>query len=125
MPINPKLVRVYRLTDPIEGRPDGAWVIQYHGESFVTDPDGANPEPFAWTDQPHDVVDFEARSQEEIAGLLRINPAKLGFVRRDDPTFPAPILTFHDGPIWSADAIEAWAPTTTPDRTRDRNLTRG
>ena len=81
MPINPKLVHVYKLSDAIEGRKEGAWVFQYHGESFLTDPDGANPEPFAWADQPHEDVDFEARSQEEIAGLMRINPAKLAFVR--------------------------------------------
>ena len=85
MPINPKLVHVYKLSDAVEGAAKkGAWVFQYHGESFLTDPDGANPEPFAWADQLHELVDFEARSQEEIAGLLRINPAKLAFVRRDD-----------------------------------------
>jgi len=120
MPLNPKLVHVYRLTDTIEGREAGAWVFQYHGESFLTDPAGANPQPFAWNDPPHELVDFEARSQEEIASLLRINPAKLAFVRRDDPTFPAPILTFHDGPIWSAEAIDAWAPTRVPDPTLPR-----
>jgi hypothetical protein len=125
MPINAKLVHVYKLSEAIEGRKEGAWVFQYHGESFLTDPDGANPEPFAWTDQPHELVDFEPRSQEEIAGLLRINPAKLAFVRRDDPAFPPPIVTFHDGPIWSAEAIEAWAPTRAPDPTRDRSLPRG
>ena len=125
MPINPKLVHVYKLSDTVEGRTAGAWVFQYHGESFLTDPDGANPEPFHWTDQPHEIVDFDARSQEEIAGLLRINPAKLAFVRRDDAAFPPPIVTFHDGPIWSAEAIEAWAPTRAPDPTRDRSLPRG
>jgi len=113
MPINPKLVHVYRLTDPIEGRADGAWVFQYHGESFLTDPSGADPEPFAWADQPHEPLAFEVKTREEIAGLLRINPAKLTLVARTDPTFPKPILEFHDGPIWAADAIEAWAPTPT------------
>src|SRR4029077_19359757 len=45
MPINPKLVHVYRLTDPIEGRADGAWVFQYHGESFLTDTTRPHPAP--------------------------------------------------------------------------------
>ena len=125
MPINPKLVHVDRLTDAVEGREKGAWVFQYHGESFLTGPDGTDPEPFAWNDQPHEPVDFEARSQEEIAGLLRINPAKLAFVQRDDPAFPPPIVIFRGGPIWSAEAIEAWAPTRAPDTTRDRSLPRG
>ena len=125
MPINAKLVHVYALTDPIEGRPEGAWVIQYHGESFLTDPGGAKPEPFAWSHQPHQVVDFDARTQEDIADQLRINPAKLAFVRRGDDTFPAPIVTFRDGPIWSAEAIEAWAPTNTSDVARSRRGTRG
>ncbi len=120
MPINPKLVHVYRLTDKIEGRAEGAWVFQYHGESFLTDPNGGNPEPLAWADQPHDLLAFEVMTREEIAGLLRINPAKLALVANTDSTFPAPILEFHDGPIWAADAIDAWAPTpTTTTNVRD------
>jgi hypothetical protein len=111
MPINPKLVHVYKLTDTIEARPNGAWVFQYHGESFLTDPDGGNPEPLAWSDQPHEVLPFEVKTREEIAGQLRINPAKLGIVKATDATFPAPILEVRDGPIWSAAAVEAWAPT--------------
>ena len=119
MPINPKLVHVYRLTDSIEGRADGAWVFQYHGESFLTDPNGGNPEPIAWADQPHEVLAFEVKTREEVAGLLRINPAKLALVAHTDSTFPAPILEFHDGPVWAADAIDAWAPTPTTTNTRD------
>ncbi len=125
MPINPKLVRVYRLLEPNEARPDGAWVIQYHGETFLTDPGGGNPEPFAWSDQAHEVVDFEVKTREEVAGGLRINPAKLGFVSRTDPTFPGPLLRFRDGPIWAAEAIERWAPTQPIVPTRDRSLPRG
>jgi hypothetical protein len=125
MPINPNLVHVYHLTDAIESRPNGAWVIQYHGESFLTDPGGGNPEPFAWNDQPHQVVSFDVRTREEIAGTLRINPAKVGLVQRTDPAFPAPILSFRDGPIWSAEAVERWAPTQPPDPARDRSLPRG
>ena len=125
MPINPKLVHVYQLTDSIEGRSKGAWAIQYHGETFLTDPGGGNPEPFAWSDQPHQVLSFAVKSREEIAGSMRINPAKLALVQRTDPTFPAPILSFRDGPIWAADAIEGWAPTQPPVAARDRNLPRG
>lgn len=125
MPIHPNLVHVYRLLDPIDGRANGAWVFQYHGESFLTDPDGGNPEAFAWSDQPHEAVAFDVKTREEVAGLLRINPAKLGIVQRTDPSFPAPILEFRDGPIWSADAIERWAPTQPPTPVRDRSLTRG
>lgn len=125
MPINPKLVHVYQLLDVPEARSEGAWVFQYHGESFLTDPNGGNPEAFAWSDQPHQVLGFEVKTQEEIAGQLRINPAKLGLVQRTDSTFPAPILTFRDGPIWAADVIERWAPTQLPVAGRDRNLPRG
>ena len=122
MPINPKLVHVYRLVDTVEARPEGAWVFQYHGESFLTDPGGGNPQPLAWMDQPHLVLDFGVTTREEIAGRLRINPAKLGFVKATDPTFPPPILEFRDGPIWSADAIDAWAPTRGPELARDRGV---
>jgi hypothetical protein len=122
MPIHPKLVHIYRLTKPIEARPNGAWVFQYRGETFLTDPGGGNPEPFTWSDQRHEVLHLELRTREEIAGQLRINPAKLGLVRAGDPTFPAPILEFRDGPIWSAEAVEAWVPTRPPDRTRERGV---
>ena len=122
MPINPKLVHVYQLTDPIEARPGGAWVFQYHGESFLTDPGGANPEPFAWSDQSHEVLGFEVKTREEIAGQLRINPAKLGLVKATDSTFPTPILEFRDGPVWSAEAIDAWAPTQPAVPTRERGV---
>ncbi len=122
MPINPKLVHVYQLADPIEARPNGAWVFQYRGESFVTDPGGGNPLPFAWSDPPHQALSFKVKTREEIAGQLRINPAKLGLVKAGDPTFPAAILEFRDGPIWSAQAIDAWAPTQPPDPARDRSM---
>ena len=122
MPINPKLVHVYHLTDTIEARPNGAWVFQYHGETFLTDPGGGNPEPFTWSDQPHEILRFEVSTREEIAGQLRINPAKLGLVRASDATFPAPLLEFRDGPIWSAEAVEAWAPTRPPDPARERGV---
>lgn len=124
MPINPKLVHVFQLLDSIEGRPKGAWVFQYHGETFLTDPAGGNPEPFAWSDQPHEVMGFDVTTREEVAGALQINPAKLGFVRRTDPTFPAPILDFRDGPIWASEAIERWTPTRPPVPGRDRSLPR-
>ncbi len=112
MPINPKLVRVSLLLDPIEGRAEDAWVIQYHGQTFLTDKGGGNAEPFAWNDQAHQpVVGFEVKTQEDLAGDLRVNPALLGFMRRSDPTFPPPILSFREGPIWDAEAVERWIPT--------------
>jgi len=122
MPINPKLVHVYRLTEPLEGRDKGAWVFQYRGESFVTDPEGADPKPFAWSDQPHEVVAFAVKTREEIAGALRINPAMLAIVQRTDASFPAPILTFRDGPIWAAEVIEQWEPTPADVPTRERGV---
>jgi hypothetical protein len=45
-------------------------------------------------------------------------------VQRADPTFPAPILDFRDGPIWAADAVDRWAPTPAPVPARDRSLPR-
>ena len=124
MPINPNLVHVFQLADPIEGRDSGAWVIQYHGEDFLTDPGGGDPEPFSWSGQAHQAIDFAVKTREEIAGQLRLNPAKLGLVQRSDPSFPAPLVTFRDGPVWSAAAVEAWAPTRTPPPTRDRGVPR-
>jgi hypothetical protein len=125
MPINPKLVRISRLLDPVDGRPDGAWVITYHGQAFLTDIGGGDPAPFAWHDQPHGTVDgFEVTTREDLAGALRVNPALLGFMQQADPTFPKPILSFREGPIWDAQAIERWLPTRQPLDARDRSLPR-
>ena len=88
MPINPKLVHVYKLSDAVEGRKEGAWVFQYHGESFLTDPDGANPEPFAWADQPHEDIDFER-------ALRRRSPACCASIRQSSHSSAATIPPSH------------------------------
>ena len=57
-------------------------------------------------------------SGEDVARELQVNPALLIYMRRSDPTFPEPIVTFRDGPIWSAETIDRWKPTrqTAPGR---------
>lgn len=130
--INPKLVRVCLLLDQIEGRPNGAWVIQYRRQAFLTDKGGGNPQPFVRGSQPIEVVEsrakakpplmgFDVKTREDIARELQINPALLDFVRRGDLTFPEPVVTFTEGPVWDAEAIERWAPTRQPPAARDRS----
>lgn len=122
MPINHRLVRIRMLLDATEGRPDGAWVIEYRGQAVLTDKGGGNPEPFRWSNQSSQVVESRARAtppligfdvatREDIARRLQINPALVDFVRRSDPSFPEPIATFKDGSVWDAEAIERWEPT--------------
>lgn len=114
-------MHVHLLLDPVEGRPDGAWVIEYRGQAFITDPGGSNPEPFTWQGQPSHAVEsrdrtrppargFDVTTREDIARRLRINPALVEFVQRSDPAFPKPIVSFGDGPIWDAEAVERWEP---------------
>jgi hypothetical protein len=121
------------LLDPIEGRQEGAWVIQYRRQAFLIDKGGGNPEPFVPGSQPMQVIEsraksrppvvgFDVKTREDIARELRINPAVMDFVRRGDPTFPEPIVTFREGPIWDAEAIERWAPTRQAPGARDRSL---
>jgi hypothetical protein len=135
MRINPKQVHVSLVLDPIDGRPDGAWVIRYRGEAFLVDTGGGNPEPFVSNGQRLQPIEsrahapspdggFDARTADEIAGELRINPALLSFVQRSDPSFPEPIATFRDGPVWSAEAVERWLPTRGPLPARDRGQPR-
>ncbi len=135
MAVNSKLVRIYLLTDPVEGRPDGAWMIEYRGQAFVTDPGGGNPESFAWSGQAREPVEsrvrakapatgFDAMSREDIARALRINPALLTFVEHGEPGFPGPILEFRDGPIWDAEAVERWIPTRQPQDSRRTSVPR-
>jgi hypothetical protein len=131
--IKRRLVRVYVLLDPIEGRQNGAWVIQYRRQAFMIDKGGGNQEPFVWGSQSMQVVEsraeakpplmgFDVKTREDIARELRINPALLDFVQRGDDTFPEPIVTFREGPLWDAEAIERWAPTRRPPAARDRSL---
>ena len=133
--INSKLVRVYQLTDPVEGRPDGAWMIDYRGQAFLTDPGGGNPEPVAPGDRARQPIESRARarapatgfdvmSREDIARALRVNPALLSFVEHGEPGFPRPILQFRDGPIWDAEAVERWIPTRQPQDARRTSVPR-
>ena len=118
-------MRVYLLADPVKSRPEGAWVFDYRGQSFMTDPGGGNPEPFAWAGQSRTPIEsrakakppltgFDAVGRDDIARDLKINPALLAFIEQGDPDFPQPIIRFRDGPIWSADAVERWTPSRQP-----------
>jgi hypothetical protein len=135
MAITPNLVHAYELVDPVEGRPDGAWVIEYRGEAFLTDPGGGNPEPFAWSGQARRPIasrahakapatGFDVMTQEDIARALRVNRALLGFIEHGEPGFPGPILRFREGPIWDAAAVERWIPTRQPQDTRRTSVPR-
>ncbi len=135
MAITTNLVHVYQLVDPVEARPDGAWVIEYRGQAFVTNPGGGNPEPFTWTGQDRRPIESRARakapaigfdvmSREDIARALRVNPALLSFVEHGEPGFPGPILRFRDGPIWDAEAVERWIPTRQPQDSRRTSVPR-
>lgn len=122
-------MRVYLLLDPVEGRPNGAWLFEYRGQAFLTDPGGGNPEPFAWSGQARQAIEsrartrpplvgFDVKTQEDIARELRINPALLRFMEHGEPAFPGPILRFREGPIWDAEAVERWTPTRQPQTAR-------
>jgi hypothetical protein len=135
MAVNSKLVRAWRLIDPVEGRPEGAWMIEYRGEAFLTDPGGGNGQPFAWTGQARDQIEsrarvkapavgFDAMSREDVARELRVNPALLAFVEQGEPGFPGPILRFRDGPVWDAEAVERWIPTRQPQDGRRTDVPR-
>ena len=135
MAVNSKLVHTHELVDPVEGRPNGAWVIEYRGQTFLTDPGGGNAEPFTWSGQAHRPIESRARakapaagfdvmSREDIARALRVNPALLTFVEHGEPGFPGPILRFRDGPIWDAEAVERWIPTRQPQDSRRTSVPR-
>ena len=135
MTVNAKLVRVYQLTDPVEGRPGGAWMFECRGQAFLTDPGGGNAEPFTYGDQARQPIESRARarapaagfdvmSREDIARALRINPALLSFIEHGEPGFPGPIVSFRDGPIWDAEAVERWIPTRQPQDSRRTSVPR-
>ena len=135
MTIISRHVRIHRLIDPVEERPEGAWVIEHHGQAFLTDVGGGNPEPFTWGDEARQPIEsrahakapamgFDVMSREDIARALRINPALLSFVEHGEPGFPRPIVEFRDGPIWDAAAVERWIPTRQPQDSRRTSVPR-
>ena len=136
MAITTKHVRVHALVGPVEGRPDGAWILEYRGQAFLMDPGGGRPEPFTDDGRERRPIEsrvrakapapgFDVMTREDIARALRINPALVDFVAHQEPGFPAPILRFREGPVWDAEAVERWIPTRQPQDTHRTSVPPG
>jgi excisionase family DNA binding protein len=120
-------VRVRLLFAPADGRGHDAIWLQYLRQSFVFDLDLTNPKAFRWTSEPYEDLTpettppggrvIELWNREHVAREISARRHDVDALISVDPTFPAPVVTFHDGPVWDATAIERWWATRGAART--------
>ena len=111
-------VQIRLLFAPADGRGHDALWLEYLGENFVLDLDLTNPKPFHWTSEPYEDLTretippggraIELRNREHIAREIGARRHDVDALISVDPTYPRPLVTFADGPVWDAAAIERW-----------------
>jgi excisionase family DNA binding protein len=112
-------VRVRLFLAPADGRGHDAIWLQYLRESFVLDLDYRDPRPFRPTQATYEALDlltgtppggreFEFWNREDLALELGASALAVEILPAHDPTFPQPVVTFRDGPIWDAAQVQRW-----------------
>lgn len=117
-------VRVRLLFAPADGRGHDAIWLQYLRESFVLDLDWTDSRPFRWSSQPFQALDPESTppggrvielwNRAHVARELGTRSDLVDSIVRQDATFPLPVVTFRDGPVWEGAAVERWIRQHTP-----------
>jgi excisionase family DNA binding protein len=112
-------IRIRLLFAPADGRGRDAIWLQYLRQGFVFDLDLMNPKPFRWAREPYqDLTPQTTPPGGRVVELWNHSHVarELGARRHDvdvlldvDPTFPPPVVVFHDGPVWDGTAVERWA----------------
>lgn len=120
-------VRIRLLFAPADGRGHNAIWLQYLRQSFVFDLDLTNAKPFRWTSEPYEDITLETTSpggrvielwnREHLAREIGARQRDVDVLPDLDPTFPPPVVIFHDGPIWDGTAVERWWATRDATRT--------
>jgi excisionase family DNA binding protein len=117
--VDPQHIRVRLFLSPADGRGHDALWLQYLRESYVLDLDYGNPCPFAPSRETYGSLDlltgtppggrvFEFWNRRHVALEVGAAPAVVDLLPAQDPTFPAPVVTFRDGPIWDAEQVQRW-----------------
>ena len=111
-------VRVRILFAPADGRGHDAIWLQYLSESFVFDRDWGNPKPFRWRSEDYQAFDqtttppggrvIELWNRNHLARELETPPDHVDVLMKLDPSFPGPVVTFRDGPVWDRISVERW-----------------
>lgn len=111
-------VRVRLYLAPADGRGHDAIWLQYLRENYVVDLDLTNASRFYPTKRTYEHLDlladtppggrtFEFWNAQQLSRELGGSLVVDDLIQRD-PTFPPPVVTFRDGPIWEAAQVERW-----------------
>lgn len=116
--VDTRHVRVRLLFAPADGRGHDAIWLQYLREGSVLDLDLTNPKPFRWKGEPFQDLGLETAppgsraielwNRQHLAHELETRPDVIDLLLEHDPTFPQPVVTFKDGPVWDAARVERW-----------------
>ena len=111
-------VRIRLLFAPADGRGHDSIWLQYLRQSFVLDLELTNPMPFRWTSQPYQDLTKETTppggrtielwNREHVGREVGALPFEVDLLTNIEPDFPAPVVTFHDGPVWDGARVERW-----------------
>ncbi len=126
-------VRVRLFLAPADGRGHDALWLQYLRESWVLDLDYRDPRRFVPSRETYGSLDlltgtppggrtFEFWNRRHVALEIGAAPATVDLLPAQDPTFPMPVVTFHDGPIWDAERVQRWAAQHGPAERRSQPI---
>jgi hypothetical protein len=51
---------------------------------------------------------IELWNRQHVAREIGARPFEVDLLAEADRTFPPPVVTFHDGPVWDAAKVERW-----------------
>ena len=111
-------MRVRLFLAPADGRGHDAIWLQYLRENYVVDLDLTNAKRFYPTKRTYEQLDlltntppggrtFEFWNAQQLARELGATSV-VDVLSRQDPTFPPPVVTFRDGPVWEAAKVQRW-----------------
>jgi excisionase family DNA binding protein len=116
--VDTRHIRIRLLFAPADGRGHNAIWLQYLRQNFVFDLDFTHPKPFRWTSEAFQPMTpetanpggrvIELWNREHLAREMGGRKQDVDVLLRVDPTFPLPVIAFHDGPVWDATAMERW-----------------
>jgi hypothetical protein len=116
--VDTRHIRVRLFLAPADGRGHDALWFQYIRQSFVLDLDLTNAVPFQATRQTYEHLDLltdsppggrtiELWNREHVATEIGARQFEVSLLV-DIGQIAPPAVTFRDGPVWDAAAIERW-----------------
>jgi excisionase family DNA binding protein len=117
--VDTRHIRQRLLLAPADGRGHDAIWLQYFRQSFVLDLDLTNAAPFRPTRETYEHLDMlagtppggreiELWNRQHVALEIRARGYEIGLLLKVEPSFPRPVVEFHDGPVWDAGQVQRW-----------------